>query len=119
MKEPPASSLPNGSKIMILMLRNRDWQLTSMPMELVSQFNLSINEDVTVFFPPSPSECPQCHMRYDLARGGCMHFRCTRCPNEFCSGCSKSFKNGKVHSFLSSSNTDTLVYILYYSNVGN
>ncbi len=24
MKEPPASSLPSGSKVMILMLRNRD-----------------------------------------------------------------------------------------------
>ena len=45
---------------------------------------------------PSVSECPQCHMRYDLARGGCMHFRCTRCPNEFCSGCGESFKNGQV-----------------------
>jgi len=41
-------------------------------------------------------DCPNCHMRYDLARGGCMHFRCTQCPNEFCSGCGGSFKNGKV-----------------------
>ena len=27
-----------------------------------------------------------------------MHFRCTQCPNEFCSGCGGSFKNGKVTS---------------------
>ena len=43
-----------------------------------------------------PAECPQCHMRYDLARGGCIHFKCTRCPNEFCSGCGESFKDAKV-----------------------
>ena len=41
-------------------------------------------------------ECPACHMRYDLARGGCLHFRCTQCPNKFCSGCGKSFKQGRV-----------------------
>ena len=41
-------------------------------------------------------ECPACHMCYNLARVGCMHFRCTQCPNEFCSGCGGSFKNGRV-----------------------
>ena len=40
----------------------------------------------------SVSECPACHFRYDLARGGCMHFKCTQCPNEFCSGCGQAFK---------------------------
>ena len=25
-----------------------------------------------------------------------MHFKCTRCPNEFCSGCGESLKKGKV-----------------------
>ena len=25
-----------------------------------------------------------------------MHFKCTRCPNEFCSGCGGSFKQGQV-----------------------
>ena len=43
-----------------------------------------------------PLECPACHMHYDLAKGGSIHFQCTRCPNEFCSGCGVSFKNPKV-----------------------
>lgn len=46
------------------------------------------------------SECPDCHMRYDLARGGCMHFKCTQCPNEFCSGCGQSFRKGMVSRLL-------------------
>ena len=25
-----------------------------------------------------------------------MHFKCTRCPNEFCSGCGGSFKKAQV-----------------------
>ncbi|XP_033122782.1 E3 ubiquitin-protein ligase RNF31-like [Anneissia japonica] len=32
-------------------------------------------------------DCPKCKMRYDLAKGGCMHFRCTQCKHEFCCGC--------------------------------
>ena len=36
-------------------------------------------------------ECPGCKFRYDLARGGCMHFHCTQCPHEFCSGCNNEF----------------------------
>ena len=43
-----------------------------------------------------PLECPACHMRYDLAKGGSIHFQCTRCSNEFCGGCGVSFKNPKV-----------------------
>ncbi|KAL5514972.1 hypothetical protein EMCRGX_G000070 [Ephydatia muelleri] len=27
-------------------------------------------------------ECPACHFCYDLARGGCMHFKCTQCPKD-------------------------------------
>ena len=46
----------------------------------------------------SSSDCPACHARYELARGGCMHFKCTRCPNEFCSGCGGSFKKAQVIS---------------------
>ncbi len=55
MKGPLVSSLPSGSKIMILILRNRDWQLTSMPMELVSQFNLS---GCYCIFPTVPFRMP-------------------------------------------------------------
>ncbi|GFR22578.1 e3 ubiquitin-protein ligase RNF31 [Trichonephila clavata] len=40
-------------------------------------------------------DCPMCHFRYALAKGGCMHFRCTQCQHDFCSGCSKPFKMGQ------------------------
>ena len=31
---------------------------------------------------------------YALAKGGCMHFTCTQCKYEFCSGCGEPFKQG-------------------------
>ncbi|XP_065676826.1 E3 ubiquitin-protein ligase RNF31-like isoform X2 [Hydra vulgaris] len=39
-------------------------------------------------------ECPKCHFKYILVRGGCMHFTCTQCNYEFCSGCFLSFLKG-------------------------
>ncbi|CRK97753.1 CLUMA_CG011133, isoform A [Clunio marinus] len=47
-------------------------------------------------------DCPKCKFRYDLARGGCMHFTCTQCKYEFCYGCNKDFLMGakcKVSSY--------------------
>ncbi|XP_060800894.1 E3 ubiquitin-protein ligase lubel isoform X2 [Amyelois transitella] len=39
-------------------------------------------------------ECPRCHFKYSLSRGGCMHFTCTQCKFEFCYGCGKPFTMG-------------------------
>nr|XP_023015110.1 titin isoform X1 [Leptinotarsa decemlineata] len=39
-------------------------------------------------------DCPKCKFRYALAKGGCMHFTCTQCKYEFCSGCGKPFMMG-------------------------
>ncbi|KAL3860237.1 hypothetical protein ACJMK2_010391 [Sinanodonta woodiana] len=36
-------------------------------------------------------DCPSCKMRYSLAKGGCMHFKCPQCGHEFCSGCYQPF----------------------------
>ncbi|XP_071824439.1 uncharacterized protein [Apostichopus japonicus] len=35
--------------------------------------------------------CPRCKMRYELAKGGCMHFKCSQCMHEFCCGCNLPF----------------------------
>ena len=39
-------------------------------------------------------DCPECKFRYDLARGGCMHFKCGQCGHEFCCGCNNPMKHG-------------------------
>ncbi|XP_059816238.1 E3 ubiquitin-protein ligase RNF31-like [Hypanus sabinus] len=41
-------------------------------------------------------DCPKCKFRYALARGGCMHFTCSQCQYEFCSGCYNAFLSKKV-----------------------
>ncbi|KAJ8041679.1 E3 ubiquitin-protein ligase RNF31 [Holothuria leucospilota] len=37
--------------------------------------------------------CPKCKMRYELGKGGCMHFKCTQCHFEFCCGCNLPFRH--------------------------
>ncbi|XP_065676830.1 E3 ubiquitin-protein ligase RNF31-like [Hydra vulgaris] len=39
-------------------------------------------------------ECPECHFKYILVSGGCMHFTCSQCGYEFCCGCFMSFLKG-------------------------
>ncbi|CAL9697594.1 unnamed protein product [Knipowitschia caucasica] len=35
--------------------------------------------------------CPSCRFQYALTKGGCMHFTCSQCRYEFCSGCNNAF----------------------------
>ncbi|KAK5877965.1 hypothetical protein CesoFtcFv8_025422 [Champsocephalus esox] len=35
--------------------------------------------------------CPQCKFQYALTRGGCMHFSCSQCRYQFCSGCNNPY----------------------------
>lgn len=39
----------------------------------------------------SPSACPNCRFQYALSKGGCMHFCCSQCRYQFCSGCNNPF----------------------------
>jgi len=46
-------------------------------------------------------KCPKCKLEFQLARGGCLHFICTSCKHQFCSGCAKTFykKEEKCEEF--------------------
>ncbi|KAM9713320.1 E3 ubiquitin-protein ligase RNF31-like isoform 2-T3 [Menidia menidia] len=35
--------------------------------------------------------CPQCGFQYALTKGGCMHFTCSQCRYQFCSGCNNPY----------------------------
>nr|XP_020455386.1 E3 ubiquitin-protein ligase RNF31 isoform X2 [Monopterus albus] len=35
--------------------------------------------------------CPHCRFQYALAKGGCMHFSCSQCRYQFCSGCNNPY----------------------------
>ncbi|XP_077481048.1 E3 ubiquitin-protein ligase RNF31-like [Stigmatopora argus] len=35
--------------------------------------------------------CPHCRFQYALTKGGCMHFSCTQCRYQFCSGCNNPY----------------------------
>ncbi|KAK5849762.1 hypothetical protein PBY51_014068 [Eleginops maclovinus] len=35
--------------------------------------------------------CPQCKFQYALTKGGCMHFSCSQCRYQFCSGCNNPY----------------------------
>ncbi|XP_067831514.1 uncharacterized protein si:dkey-181m9.8 isoform X2 [Heptranchias perlo] len=53
-------------------------------------------------------ECPNCRVRFDLSRGGCIHFNCTECHYQFCGGCKRPFKFGSACAFLSNCHTKGL-----------
>ena len=57
-------------------------------------------------------ECPSCKFKYELARGGCMHFRCTQCPAEFCSGCFQLFKKDNCTKFPSCAKKGNFIFYI-------
>ena len=61
------------------------------------------------------TDCPECKFRYALAKGGCMHFKCSQCRHEFCSGCYKPFKRGEVSIHVGPLNFLKLLFTLLCS----
>ncbi|XP_072007703.1 E3 ubiquitin-protein ligase RNF31-like [Engystomops pustulosus] len=43
--------------------------------------------------------CPSCKYRFDLWKGGCLHFTCTQCEHEFCGGCKQPFHQSSECDF--------------------
>ncbi|XP_046509301.1 E3 ubiquitin-protein ligase RNF31 isoform X2 [Equus quagga] len=48
-------------------------------------------QGLAMYLQENGIDCPKCKFSYALARGGCMHFHCTQCRHEFCSGCYNAF----------------------------
>ncbi|XP_037033117.1 E3 ubiquitin-protein ligase lubel-like [Bradysia coprophila] len=54
--------------------------------------NIQVSQDaIGNYLQKNGIDCPKCKFRYDLSRGGCIHFTCTQCKHEFCFGCSRPF----------------------------
>lgn len=49
------------------------------------------SQGLAKFLNENGIECPKCKFQYALSKGGCMHFKCTHCRHEFCSGCYNTF----------------------------
>ncbi|XP_075424107.1 E3 ubiquitin-protein ligase RNF31, partial [Ascaphus truei] len=48
-------------------------------------------QGLAVYLLENGIRCPHCKFSYSLARGGCMHFICSQCRHQFCSGCYNTF----------------------------
>ncbi|XP_037690551.1 E3 ubiquitin-protein ligase RNF31 [Choloepus didactylus] len=48
-------------------------------------------QGLAMYLQENGINCPKCKFSYALARGGCMHFHCTQCRHQFCSGCYNAF----------------------------
>ncbi|XP_007536387.1 E3 ubiquitin-protein ligase RNF31 isoform X2 [Erinaceus europaeus] len=48
-------------------------------------------QGLAMYLQENGIDCPKCKFSYALARGGCMHFHCTQCRHQFCSGCYNTF----------------------------
>lgn len=95
------------------------WEVDNDPSFAEQQLNKHLKEfgigkcfcgfssDDLMLFPFS--ECPNCKFRYQLAKGGCMHFRCLQCGYDFCGGCSRPFKLGNVSAMQSNARIQFLI----------
>ncbi|XP_028933957.1 E3 ubiquitin-protein ligase RNF31 isoform X1 [Ornithorhynchus anatinus] len=48
-------------------------------------------QGLAMYLKENGIDCPKCKFSYALARGGCMHFHCSQCRHQFCSGCYSAF----------------------------
>lgn len=53
------------------------------------------NEELEIYLKEHGVVCPHCRFKYELSRGGCMHFTCSRCHFNFCVGCKRPFLVGE------------------------
>ncbi|XP_078072185.1 uncharacterized protein LOC144495711 [Mustelus asterias] len=63
---------------------------------------------LSIYLCKNGIECPNCRVRFDLSRGGCIHFNCTECNYDFCGGCKRPFKLGLACALMSNCHTKGL-----------
>ncbi|KAI1295593.1 E3 ubiquitin-protein ligase RNF31 [Halotydeus destructor] len=44
-------------------------------------------------------DCPKCSFRFELSKGGCLHYHCTQCAHDFCGCCKAPFLKSSVSVF--------------------
>ncbi|XP_073535634.1 E3 ubiquitin-protein ligase RNF31-like [Phyllobates terribilis] len=57
------------------------------------------DKKLDVYLAKNGIECPSCRFRFDLWKGGCLHFKCTQCQYDFCGGCGRAFYLGSECDF--------------------
>ncbi|XP_069813512.1 E3 ubiquitin-protein ligase RNF31-like isoform X2 [Dendropsophus ebraccatus] len=57
------------------------------------------DEELNAYLTKNGIECPSCRFRFDLWKGGCLHFKCTQCQYDFCGGCRQPFLQGSKCDF--------------------
>ncbi|OQV19471.1 E3 ubiquitin-protein ligase RNF31 [Hypsibius exemplaris] len=55
---------------------------------------LAIEAEVEKHLKRCGIRCPKCNFQFELAKGGCLHFRCLQCRADFCGGCRRDFSSG-------------------------
>ncbi|KAM7369634.1 hypothetical protein PAMP_010940 [Pampus punctatissimus] len=48
-------------------------------------------QDLALYLRDNGITCPHCRFPYALTKGGCMHFTCSQCRYQFCSGCNNPY----------------------------
>lgn len=65
-----------------------------LPVHSEKPLNSETRQLVLTLLTPDPSPlaaCPHCRFQYALTKGGCMHFSCSQCRYQFCSGCNNPY----------------------------
>jgi len=93
-----------------------DYKVVFLPTELTG---LQLCHKVIIFILFFIIVCPSptCNMKYELARGGCMHFTCPKCKYEFCQGCSKGFGDTKKGEFTEVRSFLFFIFYFWYVNI--
>lgn len=64
-----------------------------------------------------PAACPHCRFQYALTKGGCMHFSCSQCRYQFCSGCNNPYHKVRVNYRMNVCMVDNPLFLCHISGM--